>query len=141
MFSFNCFVYRYGFTVISNLLVYVITWYVLHIDATTQQSKIGPSDAAKFKTVVWCGLSVGIVCTVIFHIFVKESNGIIGNNVRGSQLRLSIKELLSTIQIYQVNIALKLKAKIDFVFVGFYYIYGYEIICKFNSSVYTVVFT
>lgn len=93
---------RYGFTVISNLLVYVITWYVLHIDSATQRSKIGPTDAPKFRTVVWSGLSVGVVCTIIFHIFVKESNGITGNNVRGSHLRLSVKELLSNIQIYQV---------------------------------------
>lgn len=95
--------YRYGFTVISNLLVYVITWYVLHIDTATQQSKIGPTDAPKFKTVVWSGLSVGVVCSVIFHVFVKESNGYTGNNVRGSQLRLSVKELLCTFQIYQVH--------------------------------------
>lgn len=109
------FCYRYGFTVISNLLVYVITWYVLHIDAATQQSKIGPSDAPKFRTVVWSGLSIGVVCTVIFHVFVKESNGVLGNNVRGSQLRLSVKELLSTFQIYQVrNFYFKTKQKIFF---------------------------
>lgn len=101
------------------MLVYVITWYILHIDAATQQSKIGPADAPKFRIVVWCGLSIGVVCTVIFHVFVKESNGVIGNNVRGGQLRLSVRELLSTIQIYQVRNGNGFKVEIITCFIRF----------------------
>lgn len=134
--------YRYGFTVISNLLVYVITWYVLHIDSATQQSRIGPTDAPKFRTVVWSGLSVGVVCTVIFHVFVKESNGITGNNVRGSHLRLSVKELLSNIQIYQVLSSIrKHKEKLIFVFLGICYLYVNQTVCKLDASLYTPILT
>lgn len=96
---------RYGFTVLSNLLVYVITWYVLHIDSADDHlgRKIGPADAPKFQTVVWSGLSIGTVCTLIFHFFVKEEFGHTGNNIRAGQLRLSVGELLCNFQIYQVR--------------------------------------
>lgn len=117
---------------------------MLHIDAATQQSKIGPVDAPKFRTVVWSGLSVGVVCTVIFHVFVKESNGITGNNVRGSQLRLSIKELLSTIQIYQVLnwvYIVDFKGNIVIPFSGFYCIYVNQTIRKLDTGLHTFVFT
>lgn len=92
---------RYSFTVISNVLVYVITWIVLHVN-NGESSKIGPGDSPKFQHVVWAVLSLGIVCSVIFHLFVKEADNDNTNDVRGGQLRSSVRELLKSFKVYQV---------------------------------------
>lgn len=94
---------RYCFTVISNLLVYVITWMILHLD-NGENSKIGPKDGPKFQHVVWSVLALGIVCSLIFHIFVKEADNETSQNVRGSQLRISMRELFTSFKVYQVAV-------------------------------------
>ncbi|XP_022902495.1 major facilitator superfamily domain-containing protein 12-like [Onthophagus taurus] len=94
---------RYGFTVFSNVLVYLITWYYLHI-GTGSNSQIGPDDAPKFQNVVIYGMGVGITCSILFHIFVKEENGYTGNNVRGGVPRSSISDLLCSMKLYQVAV-------------------------------------
>jgi hypothetical protein len=43
-----CFFYRYSFTVCSNILVYLITWLVLHI-TSENDAQICPGDAGKFQ--------------------------------------------------------------------------------------------
>jgi hypothetical protein len=43
-----CFFNRYSFTVCSNILVYLITWLVLHITSESD-AQIGPGDAGKFQ--------------------------------------------------------------------------------------------
>lgn len=125
---------------ISNLLVYVITWYVLHLHADTETSKIGPADAPKFRTVVWVGLSVGVVCTIIFHCFVRESNEVTGNNVRGGQLRLSVRELFSKIQVYQVHHKFCCDHFTKRPVLGCSGIYVNEIVRQFDASVHTFIF-
>lgn len=92
---------RYCFTVISNLVVYVITWMILHLD-NGENSRIGPKDGPKFQHVVWSVLSLGIICSLIFHVFVKEADNETSRNVRGGQLRISIRELFTTSKVYQV---------------------------------------
>lgn len=87
---------------ISNLLVYVVTWLILHIDTAGPETKIGPADGPKFQRVVLIGLTIGTIATFIFHCFVKEENGYAQGNVRGGQLRSSASEIFSNIQIYQV---------------------------------------
>jgi hypothetical protein len=94
---------RYCFTVLSNLLVYGITWAILHINSGGEQSKIGPDDADKFQHVVWIGLSLGIVSSLIFHIFIKEEGAFGTNNVRGTQLRTPVIDLLLSPEVYQVK--------------------------------------
>nr|CAD7459697.1 unnamed protein product [Timema tahoe] len=64
---------RYSFTVCSNVLVYLITWGVLHVTSDVQDAQIGPKDAYKFKHIVWIGLSLGAVTSLVFHLFVKEA--------------------------------------------------------------------
>lgn len=86
----------------SNLLVYIVTWFVLHISSGDNESQIGPSDAPKFQIVVWIGLSVGLLCSLVFHFLVKEGNDYGGNNVRAGQIRTNIAELLCSKEIYQV---------------------------------------
>lgn len=96
---------RYCFTVISNVVVYLITWYVLHISSDNpDDAQIGPNDAPEFQKVVWIGLAIGIFASFIFHIFVKESNGHTGNDVRGGQLRTSVVDLLTSVEVYQVAV-------------------------------------
>ncbi|KAJ8962932.1 hypothetical protein NQ314_005649 [Rhamnusium bicolor] len=92
---------RYCFTVISNVLVYVITWIILHMN-NGENSKIGPSDGPKFQRVVWSVLSLGTVCSLLFHIIVKEVGNEGTNNVRGGQLRTSVGDLLTNVTVYQV---------------------------------------
>lgn len=86
------------------MIVYVITWAVLHINNGSDESQIGPDDSSKFQSVVWIGLAIGIVTSIVFHLFVKEEEGYVGNNVRGGQLRRSVSELLCSLEVYQVSI-------------------------------------
>ncbi|OAD61483.1 Major facilitator superfamily domain-containing protein 12 [Eufriesea mexicana] len=62
-----------SFSVLSNVFVYCITWAVLHIANTKDfNSQIGPDDAKKFQTVVFIGIGLGTITSILFHIFVKE---------------------------------------------------------------------
>lgn len=63
---------RYGFTVFSNLFVYIITWIVLRVTGECDKQQIGPGDEWKFRQVVYIVMSVGIVTTILFHLSVKE---------------------------------------------------------------------
>ncbi|CAG9854333.1 unnamed protein product [Phyllotreta striolata] len=94
---------RYSFTVVSNVLVYVITWIVLYVDQG-QDSKIGPGDVAKFQHVVWSILSVGIVCSALFHLCTKEEDNGMGNDVRGGQIRTSIADLFRKFELYRIAV-------------------------------------
>lgn len=69
----NFFLNRYTFTVLSNILVYCVTWSVLHITSENPDEQIGPKDADKFQKIVFIGMFIGIIFTVIFHMFVNES--------------------------------------------------------------------
>lgn len=93
---------RYSFTVISNLLVYVITWTVLHLN-NGESSKIGPGDEYKFQHIVWIVLSFGAFCSFLFHMFVKELHSDV-SYVQSGHLRTSVKDLLRNIKIYQVAV-------------------------------------
>ncbi|CAH2050226.1 unnamed protein product, partial [Iphiclides podalirius] len=63
---------RFGFTVFSNLFVYVITWVILHFTGECDKEQVGPPDAWKFRHIVYIVLGVGTVASVIFHVFVSE---------------------------------------------------------------------
>lgn len=78
-------------------------WGFLHIINANTENQVGPDDASKFQGVVWIGLAIGIVCTLVFHIFVKEVNRFGGNDVRAAQLRSPISEILKKLTIYRVR--------------------------------------
>ncbi|KAK4306624.1 hypothetical protein Pmani_021574 [Petrolisthes manimaculis] len=63
---------RYGFTVMSNVVVYSVTWLVLGLDTT--QGGITPEDASKFRYIVVIILIIGAMFAASFHILVKENN-------------------------------------------------------------------
>ncbi|KAL4702032.1 hypothetical protein ACJJTC_019576 [Scirpophaga incertulas] len=63
---------RYGFTVFSNIFVYVITWIVLHVTGECDKQQVGPGDEWKFRHIVYVVVSVGVAASLIFHMSVKE---------------------------------------------------------------------
>lgn len=65
---------RYGFTVFSNLFVYIITWIILHMTGECDKHQVGPTDAWKFRHIVYIVLGVGTLASVIFHATVTEKN-------------------------------------------------------------------
>ncbi|KAG8227818.1 hypothetical protein J437_LFUL010976 [Ladona fulva] len=65
---------RYSFTVISNILVYLITWAVLHVTNENEDDQIGPKDIHKFQHIVFIGIAIGIISSIVFHVGVKEDN-------------------------------------------------------------------
>ncbi|XP_075969195.1 major facilitator superfamily domain-containing protein 12-like isoform X2 [Anticarsia gemmatalis] len=65
---------RYGFTVFSNLFVYVITWIILQMTGECEKHQVGPSDAWKFRHIVYIVLGVGTLTSIIFHATVSEKN-------------------------------------------------------------------
>ncbi|XP_013177457.1 PREDICTED: uncharacterized symporter sll1374-like [Papilio xuthus] len=67
---------RFGFTVFSNLFVYIITWIVLHMTGECDKEQVGPRDAWKFRHIVYIVLGVGTVASVLFHTFVSEGRGL-----------------------------------------------------------------
>ncbi|CAB3234657.1 unnamed protein product [Arctia plantaginis] len=73
---------RYGFTVFSNLFVYIITWLILRMTGECDKHQIGPSDAWKFRHIVYIALAVGTIASILFHFTVSEKN----SRVRRDQL-------------------------------------------------------
>ncbi|KAJ0182630.1 hypothetical protein K1T71_001999 [Dendrolimus kikuchii] len=63
---------RYGFTVFSNLFVYIVTWITLHITGECDKHQVGPSDAWKFRHIVYVVLGLGVVASILFHLSVNE---------------------------------------------------------------------
>lgn len=63
---------RYAFTVASNIVVYTITWLVLGISGDARDASVGPMDAHVFQKVVFIIVGIGVVFSVIFHLFVRD---------------------------------------------------------------------
>ncbi|XP_063394987.1 major facilitator superfamily domain-containing protein 12-like [Cydia fagiglandana] len=63
---------RYGFTVFSNLFVYIVTWVVLHMTGKCDTQQVGPGDAWKFRHIVYIVMSVGVLASLVFHFSVRE---------------------------------------------------------------------
>ncbi|MPC27479.1 Major facilitator superfamily domain-containing protein 12 [Portunus trituberculatus] len=57
---------RYGFTVMSNVTVYLVTWLVLGLDTSSEgrEAGIGPEDATKFRASYMLGTVVGASAAV-----------------------------------------------------------------------------
>ncbi|XP_023949027.1 major facilitator superfamily domain-containing protein 12 [Bicyclus anynana] len=63
---------RYGFTVFSNLFVYLFTWIILHLTGDCDRKQVGPEDAWKFKDIILIVLAVGALASTVFHFTVTE---------------------------------------------------------------------
>lgn len=59
-------------------------WGVLHITGNEgADAQIGPGDSHKFQTVVLIGIGIGLVASLVFHVFLKEGangNGDVNGN-------------------------------------------------------------
>ncbi|XP_059489123.1 major facilitator superfamily domain-containing protein 12-like [Neocloeon triangulifer] len=103
---------RYTFTVISNILVYVITWTILHMTSDITDDQIGPQDMFKFQHIVLIGLAIGIFCSIFFHcgtpeppptrsMSIDSSQEIIEPNLPARR-KMSPKKFMKVPQFYQV---------------------------------------
>lgn len=62
---------RYTFTVLSNIVVYIVFWLVLKLTCDKEET-FGPNDKTKFQIVAYSMVIVGGVASFIFHICVRE---------------------------------------------------------------------
>ena len=64
---------RSSFTVISNILVYLFTWLVLHVGSQSDKSsQFSPDDAGHFRLIVIALSGLGLLFSIMFHVFVRE---------------------------------------------------------------------
>lgn len=93
---------RYGFTVFSNIFVYVMTWMILHFTGNCDKEQVGPADAWKFRQIMLIVLSVGTLASVLFHLAVteKQSRILISNDENESSTLHS--DILRKFLLYQV---------------------------------------
>jgi Na+/melibiose symporter-like transporter len=64
---------RSSFTVISNIIVYLFFWLVLHVSSESHKSsQFSPSDAGNFRLIVLTLVGLGLIFSALFHIFVRE---------------------------------------------------------------------
>ncbi|KAL1129838.1 hypothetical protein AAG570_012782 [Ranatra chinensis] len=97
---------RYSFTVLSNLAVYLVTWLVLEIGSSNNESQLSSSDTMKFQEIAYTICGVGAITSIAFHATVKERNPqeplLEGENIPETTPRLSLKQIFSRLQLYQV---------------------------------------
>ncbi|UJR33078.1 hypothetical protein I4U23_020537 [Adineta vaga] len=65
--------YRYAWTVISNIFVYTIASILLGIHSSTDETDITSADAHIFRTLTFIVVGVGLVCMIVFHMGLRES--------------------------------------------------------------------
>lgn len=65
--------YRYAWTVVSNIFVYSMASILLSVHSTSDETDITSADAYIFRTLSFIVVGVGLICMIIFHIGLKES--------------------------------------------------------------------
>ena len=75
----NCYenIFRYAFTVISNIFVYGVTFFLLQFKACPDDpnnNNLTPADAPKFMILAFIVCGVGLLFQIIFHFGTKEDN-------------------------------------------------------------------
>ncbi|XP_075216444.1 major facilitator superfamily domain-containing protein 12-like isoform X2 [Lycorma delicatula] len=66
--------YRYSFTVISSMVVYIVTWVALHVNNKKEEDKIGPHDRQSFQYVMIGVILIGTLTSLFYHLGVPENN-------------------------------------------------------------------
>ncbi|XP_068626251.1 major facilitator superfamily domain-containing protein 12-like [Battus philenor] len=116
---------RFGFTVFSNLFVYIITWIILHITGECDKEQVGPADAWKFRHIVYIVLGVGTITSVLFHACVSERRGhrdqqpLIDYN-DNNRVHFSIFRKLLLYQVAGVYMSTRIVVNISQVFIPLY---------------------
>lgn len=85
---------RYAFTVISNLLVYVIMYIAVHTSNTPGPDHLGPQDSTKFQYISYIVVILGFLATLIFYAGVSE--------IRNRRLQLDLRQTTSS-QMYEAR--------------------------------------
>ncbi|XP_071844616.1 major facilitator superfamily domain-containing protein 12-like isoform X1 [Apostichopus japonicus] len=105
---------RYTFTVVSNVVVFVIMWLLLtfvHSPHTMKpeslDKSLGPEDIIQFRYLIFIVVAIGSVFCFIFHIGTKEKRSrSLSDNFETSQSavhsRMAWKDWLKCVQFYQV---------------------------------------
>ncbi|XP_066156256.1 uncharacterized protein [Euwallacea fornicatus] len=93
---------RNGATVMASVLVYLVTWGILHISGSSKD-KLGPDHAVKFQYIVWSVMSFGMVCSIIFYLMVEEPSTTTNGNEQDSSPALSFKKLFCNPNLYFVG--------------------------------------
>ncbi|KAI5708825.1 hypothetical protein M8J76_004055 [Diaphorina citri] len=85
---------RYAFTVISNLLVYIIMYIAVGSSSDPGQDTLGPSDSTKFQYISYIVVVLGYISTIVFYLGVSE--------IRNRQLQLDLRQTSSS-QMYEAK--------------------------------------
>ncbi|CAF0745666.1 unnamed protein product [Rotaria sp. Silwood1] len=65
--------YRYAWTVISNIFVYTMASVLLGFHPSNDETDITSADAPIFRTLAFIVVGIGLICMIIFHVGLKES--------------------------------------------------------------------
>ncbi|CAF0881290.1 unnamed protein product [Rotaria sordida] len=65
--------YRYAWTVASNIFVYGIASILLGVHSSRDKTDITPEDAPIFRTLTFTVIGTGLLCMIIFHVGLNES--------------------------------------------------------------------
>lgn len=66
--------FRYAWTVASNIFVYAVASVLLGVQSGHAKTDITPDDAHIFRTLVFTVIGIGILCMIVFHVGLKESD-------------------------------------------------------------------
>ena len=66
--------FRYAWTVVSNIFIYAVASALLGAHQGGDRNDITPDDAYVFRTLTLIVVGVGLVCMIIFHVGIKESD-------------------------------------------------------------------
>ncbi|KAL1491554.1 hypothetical protein ABEB36_012133 [Hypothenemus hampei] len=96
---------RNGATVAANVLVYLVTWGILHISGSSN-NKIGPEHLEKFQHIVWSIMSFGVCCSGVFYMLIKEpevKKNANSNTCLDSHITISMKKLFMNYNLYLIG--------------------------------------
>lgn len=113
---------RYTFTVFSNIIVYLVTWLVFHLNKNGD-TVIGPSDKHKFQTVAYVVVVLGAVTSMVFHVGVKEKVNLDEDNrqlIQSSQDRASLLQCKRLYNVACVYMATRLFVNLSQVYIPLY---------------------
>ncbi|XP_045494388.1 major facilitator superfamily domain-containing protein 12-like [Colias croceus] len=113
---------RYGFTVFSNLFVYLITWAILHFTGQCDKEQVGPGDAWKFKQIMLIVLSIGTLATILFHFSIteKQARYAIADNTQNATFHCSIFKKWLLYQVAGVYMCTRLVVNVSQVLIPLY---------------------
>lgn len=87
---------RYSMSVCSSVVVYLITWSVLHVTRNSPLDQIGPDDAYKFRNIVLIGTALGSVFSLWFYMGLHEPTSLQARQMEKQNKEEDQQRLLTT---------------------------------------------